>query len=51
MDLDLAIERFKRAMENIEPQRPLIAKKGRTLYIVSDEAREMRRMDRIREEN
>lgn len=41
-----ACKRFERALMEQE-DRPLIQKKGRTLYIVSSEARELRRFDAI----
>jgi hypothetical protein len=53
LDLDLAVKRFKKAMESQVRDTPMVTKKGRTLYIVSDsvlEARELRRMDRMMEE-
>ena len=42
-----AIDRFKKSMRESVDNVPSITRKGRTLYIVNNEARELRRIDRI----
>jgi hypothetical protein len=49
-EMRIAIERFKKSMKESVDNVPSLTRKGRTLYIVNNEARELRRIDRIFEE-
>ena len=46
-DMKDAIDRFKKSMRESVDNVPSITRKGRTLYIVNNEARELRRIDRL----
>jgi hypothetical protein len=47
-DLDRVTENFRKVMTNSpEKTGPSLTRKGRTLYIINEEARELRRIDRI----